>query len=106
MSLRFTINIETGELKQIHKENTWLGHIQFVPQNPNMLMFCHEGPWHKLDRMWTIDIKTSAVKLMHKRSVDMEIAGHEFPSWDGKTIWFDLQIPKGQTFYLAALYSR
>jgi len=97
----FTINIQTGELKQIHKENTWLGHIQFVPQNPNMLMFCHEGPWHKVDRMWTIDIKTLAVKLMHKRSIDMEIAGHEFPSWDGKTIWFDLQIPRGQTFYLA-----
>lgn len=97
----FTINIETGELKKIHQENTWLGHIQFVPQNPNMLMFCHEGPWHKVDRMWTIDIKTSKVRLMHKRSVDMEIAGHEFPSWDGKTIWFDLQIPKGETFYLA-----
>lgn len=97
----FTLNIETGELKQIHHENTWLGHIQFVPQNPNMLMFCHEGPWHKLDRMWTIDINTQQPKLMHKRSVDMEIAGHEFPSWDGKTIWFDLQIPKGQTFYLA-----
>ena len=38
---------------------------------------------------------------MHKRSVDMEIAGHEFFSPDGKTIWFDLQIPRGKTFYLA-----
>jgi oligogalacturonide lyase len=97
----FTINIDTGELNKIHAENTWIGHIQFVPTNPNMLMFCHEGPWHKLDRMWTIDIKTKETKLMHKRTMDMEIAGHEFPSWDGKTIWFDLQMPKGKTFFLA-----
>ncbi|MDZ4709025.1 MAG: hypothetical protein SH818_11555 [Saprospiraceae bacterium] len=31
----------------------------------------------------------------------MEIAGHEFHSIDGTTIWFDLQLPKGQIFYLA-----
>jgi len=33
----------------------------------------------------------------------MEIAGHEFPSPDGKAIWFDLQQPKGQTFFLAGV---
>ena len=38
---------------------------------------------------------------MHKRTVEPEIAGHEFFSRDGKTIWFDLQIPRSVTFYLA-----
>jgi oligogalacturonide lyase len=32
----------------------------------------------------------------------MEIAGHEFWGIDGKTIWYDLQTPKGEDFYLAA----
>jgi oligogalacturonide lyase len=40
---------------------------------------------------------------MHKRTVPREIAGHEFFSRDGKTIWFDLQIPRGVTFYLAGV---
>jgi oligogalacturonide lyase len=32
--------------------------------------------------------------------VENEIAGHEFFSPDGKSIYFDWQIPKGATFYL------
>jgi len=99
----FTINTKTGELKEIHTENTWLGHVQYSPTDPDLLMFCHEGPWQKVDRIWTIRMKSGEVKLMHKRTVDNEIAGHEFFSPDGKTIYFDWQIPKGQTFYLGAV---
>jgi oligogalacturonide lyase len=40
---------------------------------------------------------------MHERTMYMEIAGHEFFSPDGQTIWFDLQKPRGVTFYLAGL---
>ena len=97
----FIIDIAKGELKKIHTENTWLGHVQFSPTDPDILMFCHEGPWHKVDRIWHYNVKTKAITLMHKRSMDMEIAGHEWFSPDGKTIWFDLQLPKGQTFYVA-----
>ncbi|MES2775985.1 MAG: oligogalacturonate lyase family protein [Bacteroidota bacterium] len=96
----FTVNVKTGELKKIHTENTWLGHVQFSPTDPALLMFCHEGPWHKLDRIWTINVNTKEVKLMHKRTMDMEIAGHEWLGTDGKTIWYDLQMPKGQTFFI------
>ncbi|WP_114784283.1 oligogalacturonate lyase family protein [Botryobacter ruber] len=96
----FTVNLKTGEMKDIHQENTWLGHIQFSPTDPNLLMFCHEGPWHKVDRIWTINLKNNEVKKMHTRTMDMEIAGHEFFSRDGKTIWFDQQKPKGETFFL------
>ena len=31
----------------------------------------------------------------------MEIFGHEFWSHDGKTIWYDLQTPRGEDFWLA-----
>ena len=102
-NMLFTINLKTGELKKIHGENTWLGHIQFSPTDPDLLMFCHEGPWQKVDRIWTIRMASGDVKLMHKRTVENEIAGHEFFSPDGKTIYFDWQIPKGQTFYLGAV---
>jgi oligogalacturonide lyase len=97
----FKVETKTATLSKIHTENTWLGHVQFSPTEPNLLMFCHEGPWHKLDRIWTIDVQTKEVKLMHKRTMDMEIAGHEWPSIDGNTIWFDLQMPKGNTFFVA-----
>jgi oligogalacturonide lyase len=102
-NMLFTINLKTGELKKIHGENTWLGHIQFSPTDPDLLMFCHEGPWQKVDRIWTIRMKSGEVRLMHRRTVENEIAGHEFFSPDGKTIYFDWQIPKGQTFYLGSV---
>lgn len=97
----FTIDIKTGKFKVIHEENNWLGHIQFSPTDPNILMFCHEGPWDKVDRIWRYKINTEETTLMHKRTMPMEIAGHEFFQPDGKVIWFDLQKPRGKTFYLA-----
>jgi oligogalacturonide lyase len=98
----FTINVNTGELKKIFTDSAWLNHVQFSPTDPELLMFCHEGPWHKVDRIWTININTKEVKLMHKRTMDMEIAGHERFSPDGKEIWFDLQQPRSVTFFYAA----
>ena len=96
-----TIDVETGKLSKLYRENAWLNHEQFSPTDPNLLMYCHEGPWHKVDRIWTYNLSTGDTTLIHKRTVHREIAGHEFFGPDGKTIWFDLQIPRGETFYLA-----
>ena len=99
----FTINIKTKQLNKIFTDSAWLNHVQFSPTDPSLLMFCHEGPWHKVDRIWTIDINTKKVTLMHKRTMNMEIAGHEWIGASGKTIWFDLQQPKGETFFVAGV---
>lgn len=96
----FTVNVKTGELKKIFTDSAWLNHIQFSPTDPALLMFCHEGPWHKVDRIWTININTKEVKLMHKRTMDMEIAGHEWFAPDGSRIWYDLQQPRSVTFFV------
>ncbi|WP_197525642.1 oligogalacturonate lyase family protein [Pseudobythopirellula maris] len=96
----FTIDTTSGEIKVIHEDNAWLNHQQFSPTDPNKLSFCHEGHWHMVQRIWNMDISTGEVQPIHERTVHREIAGHEFWSRDGKTIWFDLQIPRGETFYL------
>jgi oligogalacturonide lyase len=97
----FTLNIKTGEIKTFHTATDWLNHVQFSPTDPALLMFCHEGPWHKVDRIWTIRTDGTGLTKIHARTMDMEIAGHEFFSQDGKTIWYDLQTPKSQVFWLA-----
>jgi oligogalacturonide lyase len=94
----FTINLKTKTLTKLFTDTAWLNHVQFSPTDPKLLMFCHEGPWHKVDRIWTINIDTKETKLMHKRTMDNEIAGHEWFSPDGKTIWYDLQLPRGKRF--------
>lgn len=97
----FTIDARTGETKVLHRATDWLNHLLFSPTDPTLLMFCHEGPWHKVDRIWTIRTDGTQVTKVHTRTMVMEIAGHEFWSKDGKTIWYDLQTPKGEDFWLA-----
>ncbi len=97
----FTVNVKTGEIKTILKSTDWLNHLEFSPTDPTLLMFCHEGPWHKVDRIWTIRADGSQIAKIHTRTMAMEIFGHEFWSPDGKTIWYDLQTPRGEVFWLA-----
>jgi oligogalacturonide lyase len=97
----YTINVKTGEMKAFYRSTDWLNHVQFSPADPGLMMFCHEGPWHKVDRIWTIRTDGSGLTKIHTRTMEMEIAGHEFFSADGKTIWYDLQTPKSQVFWLA-----
>jgi oligogalacturonide lyase len=97
----FTVSTATGEIKTIHRARDWLNHLLFSPTDPGLLMFCHEGPWHKVDRLWTIRTDGSQVRKIHTRTMAMEIWGHEFWSADGKTIWYDLQTPRGEDFWLA-----
>jgi oligogalacturonide lyase len=99
----YTVDVASGRTNAFYRREAWLNHLQFSPTDTNLLMFCHEGPWHKLDRIWNIRTDGTGLRLMHKRSIAMEIAGHEFWSPDGKTVWFDLQMPRGEKFFLAGV---
>jgi oligogalacturonide lyase len=98
----FTLNVRTGEFKTILRSTDWLNHLQFSPTDPNMLLFCHEGPWHKVDRTWIIKVDGTGLTKLHTRTMNMEIEGHEFWGADGKKVWYDLQTPKSQVFWLAS----
>jgi oligogalacturonide lyase len=97
----FTLNTKTGEVKTILHSTDWLNHLEFSPTDPMLLMVCHEGPWHKVDRIWTIRSDGSELTKIHNRTMEMEIFGHEFWNHDGSIIWYDLQTPRGEDFWLA-----
>jgi oligogalacturonide lyase len=104
----FTIRLEPGAngekagfIHPLIHSTDWIGHMLFSPTDPTLLMYCHEGPWQKVDRIWMIHADGTHNTLIHKRTMYMEIAGHEFWGLDGKTIWYDWQPIKGQDFYLA-----
>jgi oligogalacturonide lyase len=97
----FVIDLRTGQMRTLLHSTDWINHLLFSPTDPGLLMYCHEGPWQKVDRIWTIRTDGTRNTLIHKRTMFMEIAGHEFWSPDGKTIWYDWQTPKGEDFWLA-----
>ena len=98
----FTIDTRTAEMKTVRRATDWLNHLQFSPTDPTLIMFCHEGPWHRIDRIWTIRTDGTGLTKIHTRTMNMEIAGHEFWSPDGREIWYDLQTPRGEDFWLAS----
>jgi oligogalacturonide lyase len=103
----FTFSLKTGEFRTVVQSTDWLNHLQFSPTDPNLLLYCHEGDWHRVDRLWLIRTDqapngTNAQPLkLHSRTMAMEIAGHEWFSTDGKWIWYDLQTPRGEDFWVA-----
>lgn len=99
----FSANIETGEVKTFLPIPENLNHHQTSPTDPNMILYCHEGTWHQLERIWTIHTDGTGNKLMHVRTMEYEIAGHEFFSHDGKNVWYDLQTPRSSLFWLASV---
>ncbi|MGB7323833.1 MAG: oligogalacturonate lyase family protein, partial [Rubripirellula sp.] len=100
----FTVEIDSGKLETFHPSRDWLNHLQCSPTDPNFGVFCHEGSWHELDRVWTIRFGSNQPKLMHKRQQQYEIAGHEFFSADGQWVWYDLQTPRADQFWLAGVH--
>jgi oligogalacturonide lyase len=97
----FVLNVKTGVVSIILRSTDWVNHVQFSPTDPAVLMFCHEGPWHKVDRTWTIRTDGTGLTQVHQRTMNMEIEGHEFFSGDGRQIWYDLQTPRSEVFWLA-----
>ena len=96
-------DLRTGATRETGFQYGDLNHMQFNPVDPHLLLYCHEGTWHELDRTWTIRADGTEMRLIHKRAMDMEINGHEWWSWDGKTVWFDLQTPRSEVFWIAGV---
>ncbi len=100
----FTAEIATGKINTFHPFKAWLNHLQCSPTDPKFGLFCHEGTSHDLDRVWTIRFGSDEAKLMHRRQQKYEIAGHEFFSTDGQWVWYDLQTPRADQFWLAGVH--
>jgi len=99
----YSADLRTGRIQFFNQSTNWLNHAQCSPTDPAMMLYCHEGPWHDVDRIWTLRIGSDAPKLMHRRTMEYEIAGHEFFSHDGKWVWYDLQTPRAKEFWLAGV---
>ena len=97
----FTVDLRTGEKKVILANDDWLNHLQFSPTDPGLLMYCHEGSGWRVDRMWTIRTDGTENAMIpdepgRNRIMETELAGHEWWSPDGRTIYVDLHLLKGE----------
>ena len=102
----FTINLKSGAVTPLIEHSTdWLNHEQFSPTDPTLLMYCHEGLWWLVDRIWIIRTDGTGNRLVHQRTMQMEIAGHEWWGADGKTLYYQLHYPKGMQSSFISSYN-
>jgi len=103
----FTMDLNTGKTSVIMEHQTdWLNHLQFSPVDPNFLMYCHEGSGWRVDRIWTVRTDGTENTMIpdepgRNRIMETELAGHEWWSPDGRTIYVDLHLLKGVVGFLA-----
>ncbi len=93
-----TMDTKTGALKTFNPSNDWDNHFQFSPTDPDLFMYCHEGPWQNNDRVWTIrtdgNVESNKPFKVHARTMINEIWGHEFWAPDSSTSWYQLYTPR------------
>jgi oligogalacturonide lyase len=99
----FAVDVKTGAVRTFFPMSDNLNHDQCSPTDPSLILYCHEGNWQSVDRIWTIHTDGTGNRLMHPRTMPMEIAGHEFFGYDGQTVWYDLQTPRSGVFWLAGV---
>ena len=65
-----------------------MGHINTSPTQPDIMTFCHEGPWHRIDqRIWGLNIQTKEAWKIREQHGDYSV-GHEYWFADGETIGY------------------
>ncbi len=82
------VPVDGGEPQQVHEDTCWLGHFNASPRLPNLVTFCHEGPWNKVDnRIWGLDLDSGRVWKI-RPTVPGEAVGHEYWMADGEHIGY------------------
>lgn len=93
----YQIDLDTGAGRVVWEENNWVGHVNPSPVLPNILTFCHEGPWDLVDnRMWVLDVETGKVNQLRPREAEGEMIGHEYWLQDGIHVGYQVHKPLGQ----------
>jgi len=83
----------------VWEERYWIGHVNTSPTLPNLLTFCHEGPWDRVDnRIWCLDLATGEAWRVRPREGG-EAVGHEYWLADGVTVGYHGRWPDGRKLF-------
>ncbi len=90
------VEVATGDVEVIHEDRCYIGHVNTSPTLPDILTFCHEGPWDLVDqRIWGLDIQTGKAWRIRSQEDDDVSIGHEYWFADGETMGYHGR-PRGE----------
>ena len=93
------VSTDGSSSEVVFEEKYWIGHLNTSPTRSDLITFCHEGPWAKVDnRIWCLNTDTKEVWKIRPRTQEGERVGHEYWYADGETIGFHGSRPDGSAF--------
>lgn len=67
-------------------ERKWISHVNVSPVDPNIVVFCHEGPWHMVQRLWVVRADTYEVYSLLPQRRLLDRSGHEYFTRSGRVV--------------------
>ncbi|MCX6134900.1 MAG: oligogalacturonate lyase family protein [Ignavibacteriales bacterium] len=85
------VRTSSGEVRKVHREKQWISHVMVHPQNPNLVSYCHEGPWEIVDqRLWFVNADGSDNHPVRVEARTEDRVGHEYWFPDGKRMGYQV----------------
>ncbi len=89
------VNTDGSGCAALWGEREWISHVNVSPTDPDLVCFCHEGPWHLVQRLWMVRASTHEVwpVLLQRRYLDA--SGHEYFTASGRLVtqWSTRETP-------------
>jgi oligogalacturonide lyase len=93
------VHTETGEAETLLEENHWIGHVNASPTQPQLLTYCHEGPWDEVDnRVWGLESDSGRSWPIVPAEAGARV-GHEYWFADGLHLGYHGKTGDGTAFF-------
>ncbi|MGQ9730395.1 MAG: oligogalacturonate lyase family protein [Candidatus Zipacnadales bacterium] len=76
-------------------EREWISHVNVSPIDPDIVVFCHEGPWDLVQRLWVVRASTHEVWPLLPQRRHRDRSGHEYFTASGRLVtqWSTRETP-------------
>ena len=74
--IRYDTQLDTAEV--VIGGHHRITHTSLKPDDGDSVLFCHDGPWHLVQRMWTARVSTDEVAPLIVQQHNLEGVVHEF----------------------------
>ena len=88
------VEVATGKVEVIYEHKCYTGHVNTSPTRPEILTYCHEGPWAEVEqRIWGLNIQTGETWKIRPQDGSLGMRGglaigHEYWFADGERMGY------------------
>lgn len=85
-SVLMRIDVTGPRFEALYGECEWYSHVSICPADPDLVMFCHEGSWAWVQRIWVVRASTREVWPLVVQKRLLERSGHEYFTDRGRVV--------------------